>query len=1194
VKTFFFILILFFVGFLVPIAAQENNKFFTYGISQGLSQSSVRTVFQDRKGFLWFGTDDGLNKFDGYKFTIYKSDPADSTSISDNEILEIILEDSDGELWMVTNDRVINRFNPVYQQFTRYYDQDINNNNPVVYFIFEDSYKNIWISNHSGLRRFNKKKNIIASCHKYTGDVRNNLQKHITKVIEDKKGNVWFASRNGLLKYNLAKGQFKWYLHNAGDKTSISGNEVTGFYIDNAHSLWVLTINGLSKYNDEIDDFTSYILYPEGLDGVVKNTDCFVLESDPGIFWVGTSLGLYRVIPRKGSIRRFLNEKGDKFSISNNEITCIFKDGKKNFWFGTANGLNLYSNSFGGFEHFFMNVHETHSSYIYQIIEDRSGKLWALDKPNQHNGSFLSEVYTENKELVPVLQTMQNKFSPGNFHTNCFSSPWEDRTGNIWFGTFDEGVIKYAPDNKKFESYGSFNVPGFAANKFAVFGLCEDDRGKIWLAVLDKGLACFDPQDRTFPKMMVQLENPYRLPLNDIVSVMSGKPGVIWISTMKNGLIKYDYKNNRFKQFINQPGNINSITSNFLRDTYTDKKGQIWICTLKSGVDLFDPVTEKFSHFRHQDDNYNSLSNNNVWTVREDHLGEIWFATDGCIDRYSPTSGKFIHYKSKSPDSTGINVYRTFCIHESAIGDMWFGTSGGGIALFDRKTGKFNYWTEKDGLPNNTVYAILEDDKYNLWISTNNGLSKFSRVSNAFRNYDVTNGLQSNEFNSCSYLKTRDGKMYFGGIDGFNSFYPSDITIDTILPTTVVTGLQIFNKEVSVIPAQKTRGVKVSGTQIVHIGNTYYLPRDISYTTEITLTYREKVITFEFAALHFDHPEKTKYQYILKNFEKDWNYAGTRGFASYTNLPPGKYVFQVTAANSDGNWNPLPTEINLIILPPFWRAWWFLVLEFLIVSTSIVFFIKRRERLLKHEKEQLELKVIKRTNEIKIKNEELLLRNELIVKQKEEIQLQAERLKAELVSHNKLSEQALLRMQVNPHFLFNTLNNIYSLVYQKLDTAPAAVVKLSEIMRYMLYDSTSDLVPLEQEIKYLRSYIELQALRLQDSKFVDFDVMGDTNGLTIAPMLLIPFIENAFKHGAKRVTSPGIIIHLIVGQGLLNFEVTNHRKPNLIETKDQTGGIGLQNVRRRLELLYPSKHLLEINLDKEICVVKLKIEMGQQ
>ncbi|HEY4786656.1 MAG TPA: histidine kinase, partial [Bacteroidales bacterium] len=564
---------------------------------------------------------------------------------------------------------------------------------------------------------------------------------------------------------------------------------------------------------------------------------------------------------------------------------------------------------------------------------------------------------------------------------------------------------------------------------------------------------------------------------------------------------------------------------------------------------------------------------------------------DGCIDRYDPSLHQFIHFKSKSTDFTGIIADKALCMFEDQLGNIWFGTSGGGLSRYDKRTGKFRHWTETDGLPNNVIYGIEADNLGCLWLSTNKGLSRFDIKKNSFKNYDESDGLQSNEFNMAACFKSHDNKLYFGGINGFNAFYPEKIVEDTFTPPTVITGIQLFNKEIQVISPDKGKLIdKDHPTRIIRDDRTEYLPQDISYSDEITLTYREKVFTLEYAALFYKSPEKTSYRYKMENFDPDWNYAGNRRFATYTNLPDGNYIFKVTAANSDGTWNPKPTILKIRVLPPFWKTWWFMLCEGIFIFIAIMLIMRIRVMNLRHAKEALEKKVNERTHEIKEKNEELELRNLQILKQKEEIAFQAQQLKTELTAQNQTSELALLRSQINPHFLFNTLNNIYSLVYQRSEDAPEAVMKLSEIMRYMLYEATSEKVLLANEINYLKSFIELQLLRIKNREFVSFNVAGNFDGRKISPMLLIAFVENAFKHGVKRGINPGIIINLDVLDNKLNFEVINYCRKNNTANKDNTGGIGLTNIKRRLELLHPNKFKLDILNNEEVYHVKLQIE----
>ena len=250
-------------------------------------------------------------------------------------------------------------------------------------------------------------------------------------------------------------------------------------------------------------------------------------------------------------------------------------------------------------------------------------------------------------------------------------------------------------------------------------------------------------------------------------------------------------------------------------------------------------------------------------------------------------------------------------IYEDQSGWLWFGTLGGGLNRFDREQEAFICYREKNGLPSNIIYGILEDERGHLWLSTNKGLSKFDPVTETFKNYDARDGLQSNQFGEGAYHKSRSGEMFFGGINGFNAFHPDSIKDNSHLPPIVITDFQIFNKSV---PLKRDSLEESTGS--------FLLDKHISETEAITLSYRESVFSFEFAALHFSAPEKNKYAYMMEGFDAAWNHVGNRRLATYTNLDPGDYVFRVKGSNKDGIWNEAGASIKITITPPWWKTWW--------------------------------------------------------------------------------------------------------------------------------------------------------------------------------------------------------------------------------------------------------------------------------
>jgi serine phosphatase RsbU (regulator of sigma subunit) len=323
-----------------------------------------------------------------------------------------------------------------------------------------------------------------------------------------------------------------------------------------------------------------------------------------------------------------------------------------------------------------------------------------------------------------------------------------------------------------------------------------------------------------------------------------------------------------------------------------------------------DPTIGIFTHHRHDSGDQTSLSHDFIRLAFEDSRGVLWVGTQGGgLNRLDPGSSEFNHYRHDPDDPTSISTDHVFAIHEDRAGVMWFGTFGGGINRLDLSTGRFTRYREADGLAGDSVYAMLEDDQGMLWVSTTKGLSRFDPVTGSFRNFDVHDGLQSNEFNGGSAYKNARGEMFFGGINGFNAFFPSEIGINTVVPNVVVTDIQLFNHSIGV-------GDEVGGRVL--------LSRPITFTDHIELSHRDNVLTFEFAALHYASPRKNLYAYRMEGFSDDWvSVSADRRFATFTDLRPGDYLFSVRGANSDGVWNPVDTSIALTVRPPFWATWWF-------------------------------------------------------------------------------------------------------------------------------------------------------------------------------------------------------------------------------------------------------------------------------
>ena len=416
-----------------------------------------------------------------------------------------------------------------------------------------------------------------------------------------------------------------------------------------------------------------------------------------------------------------------------------------------------------------------------------------------------------------------------------------------------------------------------------------------------------------------------------VYAIWQDSQGFMWFGT-QDGLNKYD--GYQFTVYRHDPNDANSLSHNEIFAIYQDSRGTLWIGT-GGGLNQFDRQQERFVHYIHDPQNTESLSHNTVSAIYEDKTKTLWIGTQGGgLNKFDRQSGQFVRYQHDKQNPTSLSHNEVSAIYEDKTGTLWVGTYGGGLNKFDRATERFYAYREKDGLANDAIYGILEDEQGYLWLSSNHGLSKFNPATETFKHYDVLDGLQSNEFNAV-YHKSRHGEFFFGGINGFNAFYPERVKDNAYIPPIVITNFSIFN-------------------QTVNPGKTSPLQQHISTTQEITLSYKQSFFSFEFAALNFLQSAKNQYAYQLEGFDKDWNKVGTRRHANYTNVPHGTYIFRVKGSNNHNVWNHKGTAIKITILPPPWKTWWAYTLYVITILTIIGSYVLAQKRKLQEKQQELE------------------------------------------------------------------------------------------------------------------------------------------------------------------------------------------------------------------------------------------------
>ena len=388
----------------------------------------------------------------------------------------------------------------------------------------------------------------------------------------------------------------------------------------------------------------------------------------------------------------------------------------------------------------------------------------------------------------------------------------------------------------------------------------------------------------------------------NVDSIYKDAAGYLWVGGWGSGLDRFDERTGRFKHYRHNPDDPNSLISDNVYTIYGDRNGHIWVGQ-QYGISRFDPATERFTNYRPVPNNPASLANS-VWVIYQDRSGTLWLGTwGGALIRFDDKTKTFVNYTPDSRDPHRLNGGGITTIHEDRTGTLWVGALDG-LYRFNRQNGTFTRYTESQGLPSSTIRCILEDGVGRLWLSTQKGISRFDPQTETFRNYDVSDGLQSNEFSDGCY-QGPDGEMFFGGSNGFNAFFPENIRDNPYVPPVVITSFKIFNKPVP-------------------IGAKSVLKKAIPYVDSLTLSYRDNVFSFEFAALSYANSQKNRYRYKLEGFDPGWNEVGSKQrLATYTNLDPGKYVFRVQGSNSDGVWNEEGVSLPILITPPWWRTNWF-------------------------------------------------------------------------------------------------------------------------------------------------------------------------------------------------------------------------------------------------------------------------------
>lgn len=768
-------------------------------------------------------------------------------------------------------------------------------------------------------------------------------QQRVTHIVQDDRGFLWFGTQYGLNRYDGYR--FRVFKNDPADPESLCDVHITALFKDRAGRLWVGCAYSVDRYDPVTEKFVHYRLEAPS-SARTSSAVRHISEDRDGYLWLSTGNGLYRLDPQTGGVKRFARDSADPYSLSSSEIKSSGEDRLGAFWVANGAGIDQFDRRTGR-----VTLHvPLQESTGLEFYEDRHGTFWIL----QATGNGLAILDRRTHRLVRY--SFAARQLPGLPMTGV-SSMLEDRNGTLWLGTLADGILKFDRERWRFTRYRNdpANIESLSENR--ITRLFEDREGHIWTGFSATEPGFFMTGTLPFTKLPFDAANPHNLgatlvnvlyedrhgilwmgttgalnrldrktgrlshrdiPGNgvtaDVISIIEDpSAAALWIGTSGQGLYRLDTTNNRLTGFRHDAADPNSLSDNGVIRLFYDSRGRLWMGTT-NGLNRFDPASRTFITYRH-----GAPDTEHVYrSIVEDARGTLWVDADGDgVQRFNPETGRFTPVRFVNPNDSPLLYKRVQSLHLDHTGAVWAGT-GNGLYRFDVETGASTNYTERDGLPSNTVSCIFEDGFGELWMGTSEGLSRLDRERRTFRNYSLADGLPGRDFTGWSAcFRGASGEMFFGGFAGAVAFHPQNVRDLDFAPPVVLTGFQLAGAAVTA-------------------GRGSPLSRVIDHTNALALSHRQDSFSVEFAALGFRSPSTNRYRYRLAGLEHAWNEVGSdRRFASYTTLPAGRYRFQVQGATSRGPWGEPGVEVAIEIRPPWWETWWFRSLLLLLALAAI-------------------------------------------------------------------------------------------------------------------------------------------------------------------------------------------------------------------------------------------------------------------